>query len=117
MKNLLVAYKYAKECAADQCLCFHYTDGTISLYPKSEIASLLPSPVALQLGLCPTWLESRKTGFLARHLSCIENISLIASVEKSTENVDGWTMNVSLCLYLTYEPYMPRRANKICMPV
>ena len=34
-----------------------------------------------------------KTGFLAMHLSCIENISLIASVEKSTENVDGWTMN------------------------
>ena len=34
-----------------------------------------------------------KTGFLAMHLSCIENISLIASVEKSTKNVDGWTMN------------------------
>ena len=34
-----------------------------------------------------------KTGFPAMHLSCIENISLIASVEKSTENVDGWTMN------------------------
>ena len=34
-----------------------------------------------------------KTGFLAMHLGCIENISLIASVEKSTENVDGWTMN------------------------
>ena len=26
---------------------------------KSELASLLPSPVALQLGLCPTWLETR----------------------------------------------------------
>ena len=34
-----------------------------------------------------------KTDFLAMHLSCIENISLIASVEKSTENVDGWTIN------------------------
>ena len=34
-----------------------------------------------------------KTGFPAMHLSCMENISLIASVEKSTENVDGWTMN------------------------
>ena len=43
MKNLLVGYKYAKLFAADQCLCFHYTDSTISLYPKSEIASLLPS--------------------------------------------------------------------------
>ena len=47
MKNLLVGYKYAKLFAADQCLCFHYRDTTISLYPKSEIASLLPSPVAL----------------------------------------------------------------------
>ena len=28
-------------------------------YPKSEFASLLPSPVAFQLGLCPTWLETR----------------------------------------------------------
>ena len=117
MKNLLVGYKYAKLFAADQCLCFHYTDSTISLYRKSEIASLLPSPVALQLGLCPTWLETRKTGFLAMHLSCIENISLNASVEKSSENVDGWTVHVSLCLYLTYEPYRPRSANKICMPV
>ena len=45
--------------AADQCLCFHYTDSKISLYPKSELASLLPSPVALQFSLCPTWLETR----------------------------------------------------------
>ena len=59
MKNLFVGYEYAKLCAAAQCLCFHYTNITISLYPKSEIASLLPSPVALQLGLCPTWLETR----------------------------------------------------------
>ena len=28
-------------------------------FPKSEFASLLPSPVAFQLGLCPTWLETR----------------------------------------------------------
>ena len=59
MKNPFVGYAYAKYCAADQCLCFHYTDSTISLYPKSELASLLPSPVALQLSLCPTWLETR----------------------------------------------------------
>ena len=38
---------------------FHCTDSTISLYPKSELASLLPSHVVLQLGLCPTWLETR----------------------------------------------------------
>ena len=27
-------------CAADQGLCFHYTDSTIPLLPKSEISSL-----------------------------------------------------------------------------
>ena len=32
------------------------------------------------------FLWDHKTDFLAMHLSCIENISLIASVEKSTEN-------------------------------
>ena len=26
-------------CAADECLCFRYTDSTISLLPKSEISS------------------------------------------------------------------------------
>ena len=29
-------------CAADQCLCFHYIDSTIPLLPKSEISSVLP---------------------------------------------------------------------------
>ena len=27
-------------CAAVQCLCFHYIDSTLSLLPKSEISSL-----------------------------------------------------------------------------
>ena len=49
---------------ADQCLCFHYTDSTIPLLPKSEISSLQPSSVAVQPGLCQTWSETRKTGFL-----------------------------------------------------
>ena len=37
---------------ADQRLCFHYTDTTISLLPKSEISSLEPSSVTVQPGLC-----------------------------------------------------------------
>ena len=37
-------------CAADQRLCFRYTDNTIPLLPKSEISSLSPSSVALQPG-------------------------------------------------------------------
>ena len=82
MKILLVGYKYAKLFAADQCLCFHYTDSTISLYPKSEIASLLPSPVALQLGLCPTCLKPEKQVFL-QCISVVLKISVLMLQWKS----------------------------------
>ena len=51
-------------CTADQRLCFRYTDSTIPLLPKSEISRLYPSSVAVQTGLCRTWSETPKTGFL-----------------------------------------------------
>ena len=43
-------------CAADQRLCFRYTDSTIPLLPKCKIASPWPSSVAahVQLSLCRT---------------------------------------------------------------
>ena len=53
---------------ADQRLCFHYTESTIPLLPKSEISSLQPSSVAVQPGLCRTWSETPKTGFLKTRL-------------------------------------------------
>ena len=53
---------------ADQHLCFHYTDSTICLLPKSEISSFETSSVAVQIGLCPTWSETPKTGFLTMKL-------------------------------------------------
>ena len=53
---------------ADQRLCFRYTDCTIPLPPKSEISSLYPSSVAVQPGLCQTWSETPKTGFLTTRL-------------------------------------------------
>ena len=49
---------------ADQRLCFRYIDSTISLLPKYEISSLQPSSVVVQAGLCWTWSETQKTGFL-----------------------------------------------------
>ena len=55
-------------CEADQRLCFHYTDNTIPLLPKSESPSLYPSSVAAQPGLCWTWSETLKTGFLTMRL-------------------------------------------------
>ena len=55
---------------ADQRLCFRYRDSTISLLPKYEISSLQPSSVAVQPGLCGTWSEPPKTGFLTTRLIC-----------------------------------------------
>ena len=53
---------------ADQSLCFRYTDSTILLLPKSEISILKQSSVAVQPGLCRTWSETPKTGFLTTRL-------------------------------------------------
>ena len=53
---------------ADQRLCFRYTDSTLPLLSKSEISSLYPSSVAVQAGLCLTWSETPKTGFLTTRL-------------------------------------------------
>ena len=53
---------------ADQRLCFCHTDSTIPLLPKSEISSIYPSCVVVQPGLCGTWSETPKTGFLTTRL-------------------------------------------------
>ena len=55
-------------CEAVQRLYFCYRDGTISLLLKSEISSFLPTSVTVQVGLCRTWSETPKTGFLASPL-------------------------------------------------
>ena len=53
---------------ADQCLCFRHPDNTISFLPKSEILSLNPSSMAVQLGLGGTRSKTPKTGFLTTRL-------------------------------------------------
>ena len=53
---------------ADQRLCFGYIDSTIPLLSKSEISSLYSSSVAVQPGLCQTWSQTPKTGFLRTRL-------------------------------------------------
>ena len=52
------ADKLCGNCKADQHLCFRYIDSMIPLLSKSEISSLYPSSVAVQLGLW-TSLETR----------------------------------------------------------
>ena len=58
---------------ADQRLYFCYSDSTIPLLPKSEISSPWPSSVVVQPGLCRTWSETPKTGFLTMWLNYSEN--------------------------------------------
>ena len=55
-------------CAADQCLCFRYTDSTIPLLTESEISSLLTTSMTVQPDLCKTWSETPKTDFVVTRL-------------------------------------------------
>ena len=54
---------------ADQRLCFRYTDSIIPLISKSKISSIETYSVAVQPGLCGTWSETPKTGFLRTRLN------------------------------------------------
>ena len=56
--------------SADQHLCFCYMDSTIPLLLKSKITGFWPFSVAALTGLCQTWLETPKTGFLMSRLKC-----------------------------------------------
>ena len=70
-------------CAADQRLCFCYTDSTIPLLPKSVIPSLYPSSLTVQPGLCQTWSETPKTGFLTTRLSYTGTIYITLSTKRT----------------------------------
>ena len=54
---------------ADQRLCFRYIASTIPLLPKFKISNFWISSVAVQPGLCETWSETPKTGFLTTRLN------------------------------------------------
>ena len=66
--------------AAEQHLCFRYIASTFPLLLKSEILSPWPSFVVAQLGLCRTWSETLKTGFLATRLKYKQYIFFQASL-------------------------------------
>ena len=55
-------------CEADQRYCFRYTDSTISVLLNAGISSFLPASATVQAGLCETWSETPKTGFLEAQL-------------------------------------------------
>ena len=73
------ADQLCSNCTADQRLCFHFMDSTLLLLPKSKTSSFWPSSVAVQAGLCQTWVITLKTGFLTpeAHLNpCTGNTDL-----------------------------------------
>ena len=75
---------------ADERLCFRYTDSTIPLLLKSKISSLQPSSVAVQPGLCWTWSETPKTGFLTtRLICCCTYLGHLGLYSLSLESLDG----------------------------
>ena len=59
-------------------------DSIISLVSISEISSLQLDSVAAQAGLCLTWLQTPKTGFLVTRLICQEMVVWTEEVER------GW---------------------------
>ena len=62
------ANQLRSNCEADKRLCFRNMDSTLSLLLKSEISSFQPASVTVQVGLCQTWSEIQKTGFLVSQL-------------------------------------------------
>ena len=52
----------------NQGLCFQNIDSTIPLLHKSKISRLYSHHLVVQSGLCWTWSETPKTGFLVMRL-------------------------------------------------
>ena len=59
------------KCTADLHLCFRSMDNTMSLLLISKISSIKHSSVTVQIGMCQTWSETLKTGFLTSQLICV----------------------------------------------
>ena len=89
---------------ADQCLCFCYKDYTIPVLPKSEISSILPSSVVVQLGSCYTWSETPRQVLLVH--GSFENVFIIESHHEKT--------NVLVSDLLRHNLYSYRRWLEIC---
>ena len=67
-KTMVQSQDSGSNCTADQGRCIRYTDSTISFLYKTKISSFQPASVTVQAGLCRTWLETLKTGFLVSRL-------------------------------------------------
>ena len=72
------ADQLCSNCTADQRICFRCSDRTIPLLPLPKISRFFFS-YTVQAGMCLTWSEIQKVGFLASRLKLEmprENLSL-----------------------------------------
>ena len=79
---------------ADQRLCFRYTDSTLSLLIKSEISSFYAASGTVHVGLCQTWLETPKTGFLVSRLIYLWGLDGVGYQKGCTTTSDGKGPNI-----------------------
>ena len=91
-------------CEADQRLCFGYSDSTIPLLLKSEISNVYLFSELVQVGLCRTWSETPKTGFLASRLiySIKKDVSTIFMRNVSKVQKKKKTLKFKTCLFSQY---------------
>ena len=83
-------------CEADQRFCFRYTDSTLSLLIKYEISSFYAASGTVHVGLCQSWLEIPKTGFLASQLIHLTVMSLHCGRSKNTNCLMTW-LTIIVC--------------------
>ena len=88
-ENLFMTY--ANDKGADQpahlrslisAFLIHCLDSILPLVSKSKISSLYRASVAVQAGLCLTWSQTRKTGFLVTRLIYKDNYVIVLSWSK-----------------------------------
>ena len=76
----------------------------ISLVSKSEISSLYLASVAVQAGLCLTWSQTPKTGFLVTRL-----ISIYSFITVKGKKQKLWDTQTIAVIILKFEPCGFRR--------
>ena len=75
-------------CEADQRLCFRYIDSTIPLLHIAKISSFQLSSMTVQAGLCKTWSETPKTGFLVSRLKCFYTLMTNQIIEGNSPSLE-----------------------------
>ena len=77
---------------ADQLRGNSEADQRLPLFPKYKISSFWISSVAVQPGLCGTWSETPKTGFLTTRFNSVQCFSLLLVIDVNFYTVFTWPL-------------------------